>query len=121
MRDHGRRLILLPPLEIDADLRPMAIAQRGLDQDMSTVATTGFGDRAKALAVAARVLARDEPEIARELGRTLEAAPVDDLRRQHHRRVQRDAAEALEAPHHGGECRQEHQLLDLAIQLVAPL
>ena len=39
-------------------------------------------------------VARDEAEVARQLARMFEAAPVDDLRGQHHGRVKGDAAEA---------------------------
>src|SRR5690606_30497538 len=107
--------------EVNTRLRPMPVAPRGLDQDMSTVTVAGLGDRAESLPVTTRVLAGDESEIARELGGPLETAPVDDLRRQHHRRVQGDATEALQLAHHRREGRELGQLLDLPIQLVAPL
>src|SRR5690606_16834711 len=106
VRDHGWRLPLLSTFEVNTRLRPMPVAPRGLDQDMSTVTVAGLGDRAESLPVTTRVLARDESEIARELGGPLETAPVDDLRRQHHRRVQGDATEALQLAHHRREGRE---------------
>jgi hypothetical protein len=45
----------------------------------------------------------------------LEAAPVDDLGRQHHRLVQRDAAEALQATDHGHEVGEQRELFDADI------
>src|SRR5947207_4033653 len=54
-----------------------------------------------------RVLARDESEVRGELAGTLEAPPIDDLRRQDHRRAKTDPAEALESPHRRGKRGQE--------------
>src|SRR5690606_16704988 len=65
VRDHGWRLPLLSTFEVNTRLRPMPVAPRGLDQDMSTVTVAGLGDRAESLPVTTRVLARDESEIAR--------------------------------------------------------
>jgi hypothetical protein len=77
--------------------------------------------RRLALLPSPEILGGDEPEVARELRGAIEAPPVDVLRREHHRRVERDAAAALQAPDHWGERRQERELLALPIQLVAPL
>jgi len=49
------------------------------------------------------------------LPRALEASPIDNLRRQHHRPLQRDPAKALEPRDRGGECRRKGQLLNLPI------
>lgn len=57
MRDHGGRLALLPPLEIDAGLRSMAIAPRRLNKHVAAVTVPGFRDRAESRTVAARVFA----------------------------------------------------------------
>ena len=56
MRDHGGRLSLLPPFEIDAGLRSMPIALGRLEQDMSTVTVPRLRDRAEQHAITARVL-----------------------------------------------------------------
>ena len=65
----------------------------------------GLGDGAESRPIAARVLARDEAEVAGELRGALEAAPVDNLGGEHHGRVDRDAAKALEARDHRRERR----------------
>ena len=57
VRDDGGRLALLPPLEIDADLRAMPVTPRRLHQDVATVPVAGLRDRAEALSVAARIFA----------------------------------------------------------------
>lgn len=101
MGDHRGRLALLPAREIHARLRAMAIDPRGLHQHMPTMAVPRLGDRAESLPLPARGLPRHEPRIAGELSGAREAAPVDDLGGEHHRRVERDAAEALQPPHSG--------------------
>jgi hypothetical protein len=68
-----------------------------------------------------RVLLRDKPEVRRQLAGSLEPTPIDDLRRQHHRSLQGDAAETLQPRNRGGEGRRERHLFDLTIELVAPL
>jgi hypothetical protein len=112
---------LLATLEIDADLGPVLVAPRGLDEDMSTVAVTGLGDRAAAFAIPAGVFPRDEPEVTGQLPRMFEAAPIHDLGGEHHRGMERDAAEALEALDHGRERRGEREPFDRAIEFVPPL
>ena len=93
----------------------MPIAPRRLDEHVATVSVARLRDRAEPLPGATRVFARDEAQVARELRGALEAPPVDDLRREHHRRMQRDAAKALELAHHRRERRQLGELLDLPI------
>src|SRR5213592_4312550 len=121
MRDHRGRLPLLPPPNLDAQVRAIVVAPRGLHEYVATVTVPRFGDGALPFAGSTRVLARDESEVRGELAGTLEAPPIDDLRRQDHRRAKTDPAEALESPHRRGKRGQEGELLDLPIELVAPL
>lgn len=97
-RDDRRRMPLLAVLESDARLGAIPVAPRRPDQHLATVAVHRPGDRAQAVPVSARIFARDNSQVARELRGPLEASPVDDLRREHHDRVERDAAEALQRP-----------------------
>jgi hypothetical protein len=55
------------------------------------------------------------------LRRTFESPPVDDLCCEHHRRVKRDAAEALQTLDHGRDVREQGESFDLAIKLLTPL
>jgi len=95
--DDSGRLSLLSTLEIDARLWSMTVAPCGLDEDMPAVAIAGLGDRSQSLPVTARVFAGDQAEVAGELRGPLEAAPVDDLGREHHRGMERDALGSTEA------------------------
>lgn len=72
-------------------------------------------------AVTTRVFPGYETQVARELRWTLEAPPVDDLRREHHRRVKRNAAEALKPLDHRRNVREQRKSFDLAVKLVTPL
>jgi hypothetical protein len=121
MRDDARWLPLLSPLEIDAGLRPMSVTPRGLNEHVPTMTVPRLRDRSESPAIAARVFARDQPEVAGQLSGVLDATPVDDLRHEHHRRMEGEATEALQAPDHRGERGQEGERLDLAIELVASL
>ena len=83
VRDHRGRLPLMPALEVDARLRSMPVAPRRLSEHMATVVIPRLGDGAESLSRAARVFAGDEPKIAGELPRSLEAAPIHQFGRQH--------------------------------------
>ena len=85
------------------------------------MAVAGLGDRPETLSISTRVFARDQPEITGELAGPFEAAPIHQLRGEHHRRVQRDAAEALEGLDHRLERRELGQLLDLTVELFTAL
>jgi hypothetical protein len=50
-----------------------------------------------------------------------EAAPIDDLGREHHRAAQRDPATTPQPRQRRRERGRERQLLDLPIELIAPL
>jgi hypothetical protein len=88
---------------------------------VATVTVPRFGDRAQALALPARALTHDEPDVARELAGSLEPAPIPDLRGEDHRRVEGDPAEALQRLDGGLEGGQLSQAHDLAIELLAAL
>ena len=121
LREHAGGLPALPAFEIDADRRPMSIAPGGLHKYVPAVTVARLGDRAAMLATAAGVLSHDEADVTGELPGSFEPAPIADLRRQHHCRMQGDPTEALEALHHRLQRRQLRQSLDLVIELVAPL
>jgi hypothetical protein len=121
VRDDRRRLACLSPFQIDARLGTVPIAPGRLDKDVTAMRVPGPGDGAESRPITARVLARDEAEVAGELRRALEAAPVNNLRREHHGRVERDAAKALQTRDHRRERRQEGELFDLTIQFIASL
>src|SRR6476620_7330932 len=61
------------------------------------------------------------PRYAARLPRALEAPPIDDLRGQHQRPLQRGPAETLQTRDRRREGRRQRQLFDLAIELVPPL
>ena len=122
VRDHRRRLVRLPAFEIDARLRAMPIAPRRLDQDVATVTVARLRDRAEPRAIAARVLARNEAEIARPAGADR------SNRRQSTISVASTIAECSEMPRKhwsrrtiGASVGQQRELFDLPIELVTPL
>src|SRR5688500_1986541 len=121
VRDDRRRLPLLPATNLGAEVRPVVIAPRRLHEDVAAVTVAGLRDRALSFPGPARVLARHEAEVGGQLSGAFEAAPVDDLRGQHHRALQRDPAEALEAGDGGGDGRRQRQRFNLSIEFVAPL
>jgi hypothetical protein len=53
-----------------------------LAPDMTTVAVPCLRDRTFPLAITAGVFAQHKPQIRRELRRSLETAPIGDLRRE---------------------------------------
>src|SRR5512146_2216326 len=67
MRDDGRRLSALPPLDLGAQVWPIVIGPRRLHEHVSAVTVAGLGDRALPLAWTARVFACHEPQVRREL------------------------------------------------------
>lgn len=83
--DHCGRLARLASLQVDARLRAVPVAPCRLNQHMPTMTVARLRDRAESLSGAARVFARDQPEIAGQLRQTLEATPIDDRRGKDHR------------------------------------
>ncbi len=118
MRDHRRGLSLLPRPEMGPHQGPMAIAPRGLHQDVATVTVARFREGALALTVPRRVLTRDEPHVGHELRRAREAPPIHDLGGEHHRRMELEAAEALQPADRGCVRRLHRQAGDLPIERV---
>jgi len=92
-----------------------------LDEDMPAMGVAGLRDRAEPYAVATRVLFGHESEIAGQLAGMRKAPPVANLRGEDHRGVERDAAEALQRVHHGGERREQRELLDPAVEFFPAL
>src|SRR4051794_1682395 len=86
--DDRRRLPLLASFQVNARLRSVPVTPRGLNKHVSTVTVARLRDRAEPAPIATRVFTRDQAEVAGELRWSFEAAPIDDLGRQHHRRVQ---------------------------------
>ena len=91
-----RGLSALAEQERRANLRMQAIRPRGLHQDVAAVRVPGLRDRSASFALPTGVFAQDEAEVRHELTRRREASPIHQLRGQHHRPVNLQAAEALE-------------------------
>ena len=85
LRLHSERLAVSSALKRDASTRRRALVPGGLDQQPAYVAVAGFGDRALAAPLPARVFAWGEPEErAERLGP--EPVPVAEFDRQRERR-----------------------------------
>jgi hypothetical protein len=76
---HGGRLALLASPDLNTEVRPVVIAPRRLDQDVSAVTIPCFRDRALSFTRPTGVLPGDEPEIRGELARPLKPARPNEL------------------------------------------
>jgi hypothetical protein len=117
--DHVRRLTTPTFLEIDADGGPVSVLPGGLHQNVATPAVAGLGDGPLVLAIAGRVLARDEAKLGHELSRALKASPVANLGSQGHRGERVDATEAAQAVDDGLVGSAERELLDLLVEVIS--
>src|SRR5512141_2933643 len=77
--DHGRGLAALPRFKRGTNLRRMAVAPRGLQQDVSAMTIAGFRNPAPSFAIAGRMLARHKSEVGHQLAWRVEAPPINDL------------------------------------------
>ena len=94
-----RRQALAPPLDRLADLRRQAVAPGRLDQHAARLGVAGLGDRTPSQPVAARLLARPQPEIRHHRRRRGEAPRIADLRHQDHRGHRVDPVQRLQRRH----------------------
>ena len=86
-------LSLAPPRQRDADARAMLIVPRRFHQQPPDQRVPGARDAAAPMLLAARVLARHQPEIRHQRRRRREPPKVMQLREDQHRRQRIDAAE----------------------------
>jgi hypothetical protein len=118
--DERRVVAALADGEIAADRRRQPVVQRGFDEQPAGVGGAGLGDLAEPPRVSRAVLGRNQPDVAGDRIRVIEALPVTDLRAQPQRGQGVDPAQAAQprdrlAPHAA-----LRELRELAAHTVAP-
>jgi hypothetical protein len=118
-RDRDRRLVFLAALKRGPEPRWATLMPGGLDEQPPRVPRAGFGDRTLPAGLSGAVLGRDQPEVAHQLGGSLESGEVAHLGGEAYGVERVDPALAAQPRDGVRERREGHQFADRRFERVA--